>query len=131
VQTKDWNTSLRLFYRKQVEAAAPTVAELLALQTSILPLLAAQHPQVVNWAIGLLKSIYAAPDFRVDELLDWAPSVMMRSDCKTGLKTLLTIFERLQKTQPDYRPKITCLLADVFALNDLSLQTKAASLLAN
>jgi predicted DNA-binding WGR domain protein len=131
VQTKDWSASLRLFYRKQIDAATPTVAELLALQTSILPLLAAQHPHVVNWAISLLKAIYTAPDFRVDELLDWASSVMMRSDCKTGLKTLLTIFERFLKTQPDYRTKIACLLADVFALNDLSLQTKAASLLAN
>ncbi|QKZ13676.1 DUF6493 family protein [Spirosoma sp. KUDC1026] len=130
VQTKDLNTSLRLFYRKQVEAAAPTAAELLALQTSILPLLAAQHPHVVNWAISLLKAVYTAPDFCVNQLLDWTPSVMMRSDCKTGLKTLLTIFERFLKTQPDYRPKISFLLADVFALNDLSLQTKAATLLA-
>ena len=129
VQTKDWPINLRAFYRKQAEAANPTPAEWLALQSTLFSLLAAQHPHVVNWAIGILKDISTEPDFRADEMLDWTSATMMRDDCKTGLKTLLTVFERLLKAQPDRRTAITHRLADVFAINDPSLQTKAAALL--
>ncbi|MVM36870.1 WGR domain-containing protein [Spirosoma sp. HMF3257] len=129
VQTKDWNTNLRQFYRKQVEAASPSSAELLALQSNLFPLLAAQHPHVVSWTIGFLKLIYTEPDFQVGELLDWASSVMMRDDCKTALKTFLGMLEWLMKTQPDQRTAIASLLTDIFVINDLSLQTKATSLL--
>ncbi|MBC8155162.1 MAG: WGR domain-containing protein, partial [Bacteroidetes bacterium] len=129
VQTRDWNSDLRSFYRKQFEAANPSPAELITLQATLFPLLAAQHPHVVNWAIGLIKTMVAESDFRPGDLVDWASPVMMRDDCKTGLKTLLSLLERLMKTQPDYQTAITHLLADVFVLNDLPLQTKAASLL--
>jgi predicted DNA-binding WGR domain protein len=129
VQTKDWPADLRSFYRKQIEANNPTTAEWLALQTNLFPLLAAQHPHVVSWAIGQLKTIYAEPDFRVGEMLDWATSAMMRADCKTALKTLLGLLERIAKNQPDHRPAIALLLADVFVISDLPLQTKVAQLL--
>ena len=129
VQTKDWNPNLRQFYRKQMEAASPSLGELLVLQSSVFPLLAAQHPHVVSWTVGLLKTMYTEPDFRVHELLDWATSVMMRDDCKTALKTLLSMLEQLLKIQPDQQTAITSLLADVFVINDLTLQTKAATLL--
>lgn len=129
VQTKDWNSNLRAFFRKQVEAANPTTAELLDLQPTLLPLLAAQHPHVVNWSIGLIKAISAEPDFQTGDFLEWSSAVMMRTDCKTGLKTLLSLLERIAKSQPTYRPTISLRLVDVFAVNDLPLQTKAAQLL--
>ncbi|MBD2705641.1 WGR domain-containing protein [Spirosoma sp. BT702] len=129
VQTKDWNINLRTFFRKQFETANPTTAELLALQPALLPLLAAQHPHVVNWSIGLIKTSSNDPDFQTDEFLEWVAAVMMRADCKTGLKTLLSLLERTAKTGPQYRPTICIRLADVFAVNDLPLQTKAAQLL--
>ncbi len=131
VQTKDWKADLRSFYRTQIETANPTIAEWLALQPVLFPLLAAQHPHVVNWTVGTLKTMYSEPGFRANELLEWASTMMMRNDCKTSLKTLLGMFERLLKTQPALRPAIAQLLTDVFALNDLPLQTKAAQLLAN
>jgi predicted DNA-binding WGR domain protein len=129
VQTKDWNINLRAFFRKQVEAANPTTAELLALQPTLLPLLAAQHPHVVNWVVGLIKSISAEPSFQTADFLEWTSAVMMRADCKTGLKTLLSLLERIAKSGPTYRPAISLRLVDVFAINDLPLQTKAAQLL--
>ncbi|CAN5635165.1 hypothetical protein BH09BAC4_BH09BAC4_19410 [soil metagenome] len=129
IQTKDWNPNLRQFYRKQMEVASPSSAELLVLQSSVFPLLAAEHPHVVSWTVGLLKTIYTEPDFRTGELLDWATSAMMRDDSKIALKTLLSMLERLLKTQPDQRSAIASLLADVFVVNDLTLQTRAATLL--
>ncbi|GAB3997329.1 hypothetical protein GCM10028807_42230 [Spirosoma daeguense] len=129
VQTKDWNPNLRQFFRKQIETVNPSKTEWIKLQSDLFRLLAGQHPHVVSWAIGQLKTIYTEPDFRVDEFLEWAGSAMMRDDCKTALKTLLSVFERLLKTQPAHRSAITYLLVDVFTINDLALQTKVASML--
>lgn len=130
VQTKDWPADLRSFYRKQLEANNPTTAEWLALQPSLFPLLAAEHPHVVNWAAGVVKTLHTEPDFNTTTLLDWAGPTLSRSDCKTAIKTLLPVLERLLKTQPDLRPSVAGLLAEVFAVADLTLQTKAAALLA-
>ncbi|WP_266367085.1 DUF6493 family protein [Tellurirhabdus rosea] len=129
VQTKDWNTNLRAFWRQQIEQSQPTTAEWLELQPALFPLLAAPHPHVVNWAAGVVKTVAAEPGFQATDLLEWAAPVMMRADCKVALKTLLGIFDKLAKSSPDLRPAISGLLADVFALNDLPLQTKAAALL--
>lgn len=130
VQTKDWPADLRSFYRKQIEANNPTTTEWLALQPSLFPLLAAEHPHVVNWTAGVVKTLHTEPDFNATALLDWVAPSLSRSDCKTAIKTLLPVLERLLKTQPDLRPTVAGLLAEVFAVPDLTLQTKAAALLA-
>ena len=129
VQSKDWNANLRSFFRKQVEEMEVTTEELITIQSSLFHLLGAQHPHVVNWAVAWIKSIAASPEFDKATLLEWAPTVMMRSDCKTAVKTLLAVLEKGMKKGASDNSDILTVAIDVFAQADLALQTKVASLI--
>jgi len=129
VQTKDWNANLRSFFRKQVDEMAVSTEDLIDIQPSLFQLLGAQHPHVVNWVVGWIKNIATSPDFDNAMLLEWAPSVMMRSDCKTAIKALLSVLEKgMKKDAPD-NSDILVIVTDVFTQTDLALQTKVAALI--
>ena len=129
VQTKEWNNSLKLFYRNRLEEAKPTQTELVEMQLSIQPMLHASHNQVVNFGVTLLKNSYEEQGFDTANFLDWVAPVMMRDDCKGSLKTLLTMFEKIAKKSPELIPQIMDLSADTFAINDLTIQEKAGKLI--
>ncbi len=128
-QTKEWNNGTRSFFRKRFDDAQPSKNELVTVQQSLFPLLHASLNQVVNYAVGYVKEIYEENDFDMDTFLDWIQPVMMRDDCKGSIKTLLTMFEKTCKNQPQFQSKILDLLADTFAINDLTIQEKSAKIL--
>ncbi len=129
IQTKEWNNGLRSFFRKRVDDAKPTKEELVQIQESVFPLLHASMNQVANYGVGLVKEMYDTEGFDMDIFLDWIQPVMMRDDCKGSIKILLTMFEKTCKNQPQFQAKILDLLADTFAINDLTIQEKAGKIL--
>ena len=129
IQTKDWNNNLKSFFRKQIEALDPTVEELSTQQETLFTYLHAPNTAVVNFGLGLIKKIADRPDFHADSFLEWVEPMMMRNDCKPGVKALFPVLEKLNKNAPRLGPQIAALLAGVFAIDDLSLQEKAAKIL--
>lgn len=129
VQTKEWNNGLKSFFRKRFEEAHPTQNELVSIQMNVFMMLHASYNQVANFGVSLIKDCYDAEGFELHAFLDWIAPVMMREDCKGSLKTLLTMFEKIIKRRMDLSDKILELTTDVFAVNDLPLQEKAAKLI--
>lgn len=125
IQTKEWNPNLRSFFRKRILDIQPTNEELIQLQHTIFPLLQASLSVVVNFGIDLFKKIFEEKKFETKVFLEWSESVMMRENCKGGIKALLILFEKIAKKQPKFKPAISLLAADVFMISDLTLQERA------
>ncbi|WP_254411441.1 DUF6493 family protein [Dyadobacter diqingensis] len=125
IQTKEWNSNLRSFFRKRFADAKPTVEELLLFQNIIFHFLHSPLNAVVNFGIDVIKNICQEKDFNLQDFFDWVEPVMMRGDCKGGIRTLLGIFDKIIKTQPEFKQKISYLVADVFVIADLTLQERA------
>ncbi|MCP9763547.1 DUF6493 family protein [Lacihabitans soyangensis] len=128
-QTKEWNNGLKTFFRGQFNQAKPTNLELLTLQNSIFPLIDYSFNQVANWSISLIKEIYQENDFELKKLCDWLPSIMMRDDCKSSIKSILTMFEKILKKDPNLKSDILNLATDALTINNLELQEKASKLI--
>ncbi|MFN8356603.1 MAG: DUF6493 family protein [Spirosomataceae bacterium] len=129
VQTKEWNNGSKTFFKKCIDNIQPTADELIESQEFIFPLLHASYNQVVNYGVSLLKSCYEADGFNTSAFLEWSSPVLMRDDCKGSIKTLLSMFEKIVKHQPEFQAYIMELIADVFAVGDLTLQEKASKIL--
>lgn len=129
IQTKDWNNTLKSFFRKKMIELDVQPAELLPHQESLFACLQHAATPVVNFAIELIKKIQDHDDFQVRSFLDWLEPLMMSSSHKGAVKTILTILEKLNKRYPEYHTKITSLLADIYVIPDLGLQEKASKLL--
>lgn len=129
LQTKEWNNNLKSFFRKRLANLAITVDELLPNQEQLFSCLQYPYPPVVNWATDYLKKMYEHTDFDVVSFLDWLGPLMMSSDHKSSIKSLITILEKLAKKHVELAPKITSLIADVYTVPDLSLQERATKAL--
>ncbi|WP_316831975.1 DUF6493 family protein [Pedobacter aquatilis] len=129
MQTKDWNTNLKSFFRKRLAALAPNSAELLDFQEQLFSCL--QHPDspIVNWATDFIKKMYDSPTFNAASFLDWIVPTMMSNAHKSGVKNLLSIFEKLAKLKPKLAKQMSLLIADSFVIPDLGLQEKATKTL--
>lgn len=125
VQTKEWNGNLRSFFRKRLLECQPKPAELLIFQHTIFNGFHSSLSAVVNFTIDLIKGIYTEDGFDIPSFLEAVEPVMMRVDCKGGVKTLLGIFDKILKANPQYKSKISLLIADVFLIPDLSLQERS------
>ena len=125
VQTKEWNIGLRSFFRKRLGDIKPLPGELVHFQSSIFSCLHSPLNAVANFGIDLIKNIQQEKDFDYTDFFEWVEPVMMRIDCKGGIKTLLGIFDKTIKTNPEYSQKMSYLTADVFVIPDLTLQERA------
>jgi predicted DNA-binding WGR domain protein len=125
VQTKEWNIGLRSFFRKRLGDIKPLPGELVHFQSSIFSCLHSPLNAVVNFGIDLIKNIQLEKDFDYTDFFEWVEPVMMRIDCKGGIKTLLGMFDKTIKINPQYSQKISYLTADVFVIPDLTLQERA------
>lgn len=125
IQTKEWNANSRSFFRKRLADCEPTAAELLGFQDIIFHCLHSPLNAVANFAIDLIKNIFQEKDFKYHDFLEWVEPVMMRVDCKGGIKTVLGIFDKTIKIHPEFKQKISLLTADVFVIADLTLQERA------
>src|SRR5690606_25535996 len=72
---------------------------------------------------------FSVDGFDMEAFLTWAEPVFMRSDAKSGVKTLLVQLDKLLKKQPQLRGQINERGADVLMIPDLSLQERAAKFL--
>ncbi|TCC87254.1 WGR domain-containing protein [Pedobacter frigiditerrae] len=129
IQTKDWNSNLRSFFRKRLVDIQPTAEELIVHQENIFSCLHNAIPPVINFAIELIKKIYDHQKFNATSFLDWMEPVMMSNDNKAAIKNGLPILEKINKLYPKLNKKITNLVADVFVVPDMNLQERATKTL--
>ena len=126
IQTKEWRNSLKVYFRKCIEQFDPQTADLLKVQNTLFVLLHSPSGTIATFSIEFIKKIIEEKDFDTDAFLDWVEPVMMRTDCKGGLKTLMTMLEKLAQRQPVFKAKISSLLADVIMIPDLILQERVS-----
>lgn len=125
VQTKEWNSNLRAFFRKRLDDTSPTEAELLTVQYLLFACLNASLNTVINFAVDQIRKIWHMDDFDFQSFLDYVQPVMMRSDCKGSIRNLLTLFDKAVPKRPEHRTAMSHLAADVFVIPDLALQERA------
>lgn len=129
IQTKDWNNNLKSFFRKMLGSINPSSNELIPYQENIFAALHNAFPAITNYAVDLIKKIYDNPGFNANSFLEWLEPLMMRSDCKTAIKSVIPLLEKLNKMKPELNTTITFLLADVYVIPDLSLQERVTKVI--
>lgn len=125
-QTKNWNNNLKSYFRKLIERMKLSENTVIEHQQQFFPLLHAEHSAVINFVVDYLKPFFSHRDFQLQEFLDWAEPIFMRTDIKTSLKTLLIQFDKLLKQKPEWRERFVSLTSDIFMISDLQLQERAA-----
>ncbi|MGN5953098.1 DUF6493 family protein [Sphingobacterium lactis] len=126
IQTKDWNNNLKSYYRDLIKRLLENDDDVINHQHQVFPLFHSDHNAPINFAINLLKPVISHPKFDLQEFINWVKPVFMRTDIKTGVKTLIIQFDKLLKTRPEYTESIIDLVADTFMIPDLGLQDRAA-----
>lgn len=126
IQTKNWNNAAKLFFRKRLDAAGPTDAELIGHQHTLFSFLHESFPQVVNFGMEKIKQIHQHPDFDLAAFLDWLPPMLIRQDVGASVKKALQVFDYFFKSAPDRRQELLAAAADVLVSADLELQQQAA-----
>lgn len=126
VQTKNWNINLKSYFRKLIDRIGVDEKMLLEHQELFFPLLHAENSAVINFVVDTLKPYFAHPDFRLEEFLTWSEGLFMRNDIKSALKTLLVQFDKLLKNRPEVKEQFILQAADIFMVQDLQLQDRAA-----
>ncbi|MDR3009672.1 MAG: DUF6493 family protein [Sphingobacterium sp.] len=125
-QTKNWNNNLKSYFRKLIERMKLSENTVIEHQQRFFSLLHAEHSAVINFVVEYLKPFLSHRDFQLQEFLDWAEPIFMRSDVKASLKTLLIQFDKLLKQKPEWQGRFVSLAADIFMIPDLQLQERAA-----
>lgn len=128
---RDFRRPLLGWFKNVFTGLRPTAAERLARQNELVELLAHPLPLVVNFALDQLKDLWTEADFSADALLLYADGLMTRQDLKTGIKTLLSGFGKLLKTNPGQAPALARLYAAALAHADAAVQDRAAKGLAD
>ena len=124
LQTKEWNNNLKSFFRKRLTALNPTSEELIPFQESIFACLHHPYAPVTSYAIELVKKIYENPKFTIGSFLEWLEPLMLRSDCKAAIKSIIPLLEKMDQLNPTHNTTITAVLANAYVIPDLSLQEK-------
>lgn len=129
IQTKEWNNNIKSFFRKRIEEFNATEDELILYQENIFSLLHNAYPPITSYGIELVKKIYTHPKFKTKSFLEWLEPMMMRSDCKAGIKSALPILEKISKANPKLNNQIASIIADIYVIADLTLQERASKIL--
>jgi predicted DNA-binding WGR domain protein len=129
IQTKEWNNNLKAFFRKRLEDLNLSGDDLIPFQETIFTYFHASFPQIVLFGVENVKQLYQNPSFNTASFLEWIAPIMMRADCKTTIKSLLQILEKINKATPQYSSDISLLIADIFVIPDMALQERAAKIL--
>ena len=126
----DFRRPLLMWYKELYLSLKPSAAERLCRQPELRALL--EHPLalVVNFAIGQLRTIWTAPDFDLAALLPHAEPLLARTELKTSLKYLLTLFDKALKDNPAHAPTLADPLTTALAHSDAAVQESAARTLA-
>jgi predicted DNA-binding WGR domain protein len=129
IQTKEWNNNLKYFFRKRLEDLNLSGDDLLPFQETIFTFFHAAFPPIVTYGVENVKELYQNPSFNTTSFLEWIAPMMMRADCKTAIKSLLPILEKINKMTPQYNGEIAALIADIFVIPDMNLQERAAKII--
>lgn len=129
IQTKDWNTNLRSFFRKRMADLHPSADELVIYQENIFACLHSSVTPVTNFAMELVRKFYEHKKFAAASFLDWLEPIMMSVDNKATVKNGLPLLEKINKLYPKLNKKITGLVADVYLIPDMNLQERATKTL--
>ncbi|MBF7090784.1 WGR domain-containing protein [Flavobacterium sp. ALJ2] len=129
IQTKEWNNNLKSFFRKRIEEFNVTADELIIHQENIFSYLHNTYPPITSYGIELVKKMYEHPKFKTKSFFEWLEPLMMRSDCKAAIKSVLPILEKINKSNPKLNKTITPIIADVFVIADLALQERASKII--
>ncbi|MFB9076609.1 DUF6493 family protein [Flavobacterium procerum] len=129
IQTKEWNNNVKSFFRKRIEEFAATEDELVVFQENIFSFLHNAYPPITSYGIELIKKIYNHPKFKTKSFLEWLEPMMMRSDCKAGIKSVLPVLEKISKANPKLNNQIASIITDIYVIADLTLQERASKIL--
>jgi len=129
IQTKEWNNNLKSFFRKRIEEFQATEEELIVFQENIFSLLHNAYPPITSYGIELVKKIYSHQKFKTQSFLEWLEPMMMRSDCKAGIKSVIPVLEKISKANPKLNNQIASIIADIYVIGDLTLQERASKIL--
>ncbi|MEE1897575.1 DUF6493 family protein [Flavobacterium rakeshii] len=130
VQTKEWNNSIKSFYRKLLtEIVKPEPEELIDFQEVIFASFHNSFVPVVSFGTTLIKTIYSLPEFNIASFLEWVEPLMMRSDAKGAIKSIVILLEKIYKLHPEYGSRVASVMCDIFVVPDLSLQERTAKAL--
>lgn len=129
IQTKEWSNNIKSFFRKKIEEFGATEEELIPFQENIFSLLHNAYPPITSYGIELVKKIYTHPKFKTKSFLEWLEPMMMRSDCKAGIKSVLPVLEKISKANPKLNNTIASIIADIYVISDLTLQERASKIL--
>ncbi|MCY6412623.1 DUF6493 family protein [Acinetobacter sp. VNH17] len=129
IQSKDWYSHAKAFFKKVFMAMNVTEDELLTVQDSIFLLLHSEYSATVNFAVETVKSLVQHPDFHIEEYLTWLTSIMPRNDVKNAIKMTLQQMDMVLKNNKHHQEDILSLVTDTFLQNDFSLQERAANIL--
>ncbi|MCV9932955.1 DUF6493 family protein [Flavobacterium sp. LS1R47] len=129
IQTKEWNNNLKSFFRKRIEEFKVTADELVIHQENIFSYLHNAYPPITSYGIELVKKMYEHPKFKTKSFFEWLEPLMMRSDCKAAIKSVLPVLEKMSKSNPKLNKTIASIIADVFVIADLALQERASKII--
>ncbi|AYN04677.1 DUF6493 family protein [Flavobacterium sp. 140616W15] len=129
IQTKEWNNNLKSFFRKRIEEFNVTAEELIIHQENIFSYLHNPYPPITSYGIELVKKMYEHPKFKTKSFFEWLEPLMMRSDCKAAIKSVLPVLEKIGKSNPKLNKTIASIIADVFVISDLALQERASKII--
>ncbi|MFH6994439.1 DUF6493 family protein [Flavobacterium sp. FlaQc-48] len=129
IQSKEWNNNLKSFFRKRIEEFNVTADELIIHQENIFSFLHHPYPPITSYGIELVKKIYDHPKFKTKSFLEWLEPLMMRSDCKAAIKSVLPLLEKITKANPKLSATIASIIADVYVIADLALQERASKII--
>lgn len=126
IQNRDWNNNIKTFYKNLLTTINTTDIEFLEYQNIIFKFLQNSYVPIVNYGLDLCKKIAKLDKFALAEFIEWLEPIMMREDCKTGVKKIIPYLESLAVDYPKFKKKIALILADSFMISDLQLQEKVA-----
>lgn len=131
MQSKNWNVQTKSFFKKILAAINVTETELLKQQDQLFLLLHSEFSATVTFSLDYIKQIYQHPEFKLAEYLSWLEPLMMRTDLKNIVKTILIQLPHILKQHKDDAIQELCLglIADALMQNTLDLQERAAKLL--
>lgn len=106
----------------------PSFEEIIALQKELFAILGSSYPKSGTNALQLIKVVAIEKGFDVPSFLD-AVHILLSSDAKSTVTTVLMVLEKLAQKHPEYRERIALMICQVFIHSHDDLQKRAAKVI--
>lgn len=124
----NYNQSLCNWFVDLFVGFEPTKADLMALADELLNTFNSVNSKPLNTALTYLKELATETGFPADTFLEHAPLVLT-SETKGAVTSVLMILEKLAKAHPDRNEEICVLACQAFIHQDEKIQVRVAKLL--